>query len=161
MLSTPTRSSTVPIVPFLAPASSFGPGVPLAPSGPAIVSCPNFSFSVILAISALTLLLIALSFAVCPAPRIDRADVDPVDSTPVSSTAATIATARAAPKPIRRRGSSHTTRATRSAMRSPLLRNRRQRTTTGGRAATLAHPTQNKFAQYALCRSQPLRRHAH
>lgn len=35
MFLTPARSSTDPIVPAAAAASSFGPGVALAPSGPA------------------------------------------------------------------------------------------------------------------------------
>src|SRR5579875_1354094 len=50
---TPVRSSTEPIWPFFA-SEMRSPGVPFGPLGPAIVSCPNFSATVICASSALT-----------------------------------------------------------------------------------------------------------
>jgi len=87
----------------------------------AIVNWPNFSCTVIFEISELTLLLIDRIFTLRPPARTVRATVDPVDSTPVNSIAATTSTATPTPNPNRRRGCAHTTWATRSAMTSPLL----------------------------------------
>ena len=61
MYFTPVRSRTVPICPLRTPSSSACPGVPFAPEGPAISSCPNFSASVIFPISPLTWLAIDAS----------------------------------------------------------------------------------------------------
>ena len=76
MLATPTRSSTEPTWPLRTSSSSVCPGVPFAPVGPDISSCPNFSASVIFPIRAFTFPEIARA-AAAPRRALPRWPVSP------------------------------------------------------------------------------------
>ena len=105
MLATPTRSSTEPTWPLRTSSSSVCPGVPFAPVGPDISSCPNFSASVIFPIRASTFPEIALSrccAAPGAAPLAGFAGLAPAAGTATRSAAAA---SGATSKPVRARTS--------------------------------------------------------